>query len=130
MFTSLHISTLQTPDAPSSPHAAIPQVVVVVVVVVVMNRYRSLPGGLPPPSLAALGLRGQGRGSDVEPGTASQESADMGHLFGPLADDVNQVLEQLIVAGAWLGDGGQGAGVGHETHPLLLHKLTLPLLGL
>lgn len=54
----------------------------------------------------------------------------MGHLFGPLTDDVDQVLEQLIVAGAWLGEGGQSAGIGHEAHPLLLHQLTLPLLGL
>lgn len=135
MSTSLHIPTLQTPDAPSSPQAAIPKVVVVVVVVVmmvhhVMNRHRSLPGRFPPPSLAALGLHGRGRGGNVKAGTASQEPADMGHLFGPLADDVSQVLEQLIVAGAWLREGGQSAGVGHKAHPLLLHQLALPLLGL
>lgn len=135
MSASLQVPSLQTPDAPSSPHTAIPQVVVVMVVVVmmlhhVMNRHRSLPGGLPPPSLATMGLCGRGRGRDIEPGTAGQEPADMGHLFGPLADDVNQVLEQLVVAGARLGEGGQGAGVGHEAHPLLLHQLTLPLLGL
>lgn len=54
----------------------------------------------------------------------------MGDLFGPLADDVSQVLEQLVVAGARLGEGGQSAGVGHEAHPLFLHQLALPLLGL
>lgn len=136
MSSDVQIPTLHTPDAPSSPHTAISQVVVVVVVMMmvhhVMNRHRSLPGGLPPPplTLATLGVRGRGRGGDVEPGAASQEPADVGHLFGSLADDVNQILEELIVAGARLGEGGQSAGVGHEAHPLLLHQLALPLLGL
>lgn len=39
----------------------------------------------------------------MEPSTTGQEPADMGHLLGPLADDVNQVLEELVIAGAWLG---------------------------
>lgn len=133
--TSLHISTFQTSDAPSSPQAAIPKVVMVVVMVVmmvhhVMHRHGSLPGRFPPPSLTALGFHGRGRGSDVETSTTSQEPADMGDLFGPLADDVSQVLKQLVVAGAWFGEGGQSAGIGHEAHPLFLHQLALSLLGL
>lgn len=66
----------------------------------------------------------------MEPSTTGQEPADMGHLLGTLADDVNQVLEELVIAGAWLGYGCQSAGVGHEAHSLFLHQLALPLLGL
>lgn len=137
MGTSLHIPNFQTANAPSSPHAAIPQVVVMVVMMVVMvhhvmNRYGSLPGRLSPPPLVLAPLRFQGRGrrSNVEASATSHDPADVCHLLGPLADDVDQVLEQLIVAGSRLREGGQGAGIGHEAHSLLLHKLTLPLLGL
>lgn len=54
----------------------------------------------------------------------------MDHLLGPFAYEVTQVLEYLIVAGAWLGEGGKRASIGHETHPLFLHQLALPLFGL
>lgn len=55
------------------------------------------------------------------------EVADLSDAF---ADNVDQVLEQLIIAASWLREAIQRAGVGPEAHSLLLHKLTLPLLGL
>ncbi|TNN47692.1 hypothetical protein EYF80_042102 [Liparis tanakae] len=136
MRAGLELLALRTASAPCAPHAAVPQVVVVVVVVLVvvprhlMDRHRPLPGALPPPPLAALGLRWRRRGGDVEAGASGQQPAHAGRLPGALVDHVHQVLEQLVVAGARLGQRGQGAGVGHEADPLLLHQLTLPLLGL
>lgn len=136
MSPGLNIPHVQAPDAPTSD-ATIAQMVEMVVVVVmivhdVVNRHRALPGRLPPSPLALTALRlcGWWRCGDVHPCPSSQEPADMSHLLGPLSDDVDQILEQLVIAGARLGEGGQSAGIGHEAHPLLLHQLAFPLLGL
>lgn len=98
----------------------------------VMNRHGPLPGGfLPSPlPLGMPGFRSWWRGGDVKSCTASQKPADMSHLLGPLSDNVDQVLEQLIIARSRLRQGGQSTGVGHEAHALLLHQLALSLLGL
>lgn len=70
------------------------------------------------------------RSADPQARPATGSPDEVRDLPASLADDVDQVFEQLIVAAPRLGETVQRAGVGPEAHSLLLHKLTLPLLGL
>ena len=103
--------------------------VVVVVVVHQMVDGRTAVGARA--AAAGLGLLAPtGRWAAQQANPHARCPGDPGQPSGCFPEDIHEVLEQLLVAAAGLGEAGQGAGVGKESHALLSHQLAFPLLGL
>lgn len=109
-------------------------VVVVVVVMVVVMVHQVVDGRTAVGARAAaagLGfLAPAGRWAAQQADPHARCPGDLGQPSGCFPEDIHEVLEQLLVAAAGLGEAGQGAGVGKEPHTLLPHQLAFPLFGL
>lgn len=124
----LHIADLRA--GAGCPQVPIAQVIVVVVVVMVVDEV--VHGGpLPAPALPGVPVSlclARGAGEETHP--HARHPVDLHELLAAFAGNVNQVLEEFVVAAARLRKAGEGAGVGQVAYPLLLHQLALALLRL